>query len=282
MLGKMAQWTPSVLLVILVFCGSAGARADGEFSIIVNDDDGAPGYIQESGDWNHSAVSADCLGIPNDSSRYTVQAINLGARATFTPVISLEGFYMIEMALPATAAASHHALYEIHYHGGLACDSVWMNQNTDHACDWRELGVYQLSAGTDNSVSVINDGTGSGYVLRADLMRFTFINPVTVISSGNVFPLPQAHALSQNHPNPFNAATEIGYRLPAASRVTLRIFHTLGQEVRVLVDGHQGAGAHTVRWDGRDAGGHEVASGLYFCRMETGGFGKTMKMMLIR
>ena len=282
MLGKTARWARLVLIVFLAVGGSAGARADEEFSIVVNDDDGAPGYIEVSGNWTGSVVGADCPGIANDSSRYVVQPLNPGATATFTPAIATDGFYLIEMALPVTGSASHHALYEVHSLGGLACDSVWIDQRTELACDWRELGVYQLYAGTDNRVSVINDGTGSGYVLRADLMRFTDISPVPVNLSDDFSPLPQAYALFQNHPNPFNATTEIVYRLPTAGHITLKIFNNLGQEVRTLVDGEQPAGEHRVRWAGRDAHGREAASGLYFCRMEVGEFKKTVKMVLTR
>ncbi len=282
MLGKTARWARLVLIVFLAVGGSAGARADEAFSIVVNDDDGAPGYIEVSGAWTGSTIGADCPGIPNDSSRYVVQPGNLGATATFTPAISTDGSYLIEMALPVTASASHHALYEVHSLGGLACDSVWIDQRTESACDWRELGVYQLFAGTDNFVSVINDGTGLGYVLRADLMRFTYKSPLTVILSGDVSTLPQAYALFQNHPNPFNAATEIVYQLPAAGHVALKVYNTLGQEVHTLVDSKQQAGEYRLFWNGRDDDGREAASGLYFCRMEAGDFRRTIKMVLVR
>jgi subtilisin family serine protease len=94
--------------------------------------------------------------------------------------------------------------------------------------------------------------------------------------------LPNACALHQNYPNPFNAATEIGYQIPRAGRVTLKVFNALGQEVRTLLDGRQEAGEHKIRWDGQDANGQDVASGLYFCRMEVGKFRKTVKMVLVR
>jgi hypothetical protein len=93
---------------------------------------------------------------------------------------------------------------------------------------------------------------------------------------------PKEFVLHPNYPNPFNAATEIGYQIPRAGRVTLKVFNTLGQEVRTLLDGRQEAGEHKIRWDGQDANGQDVASGLYFCRMEVGKFRKTVKMVLVR
>lgn len=93
---------------------------------------------------------------------------------------------------------------------------------------------------------------------------------------------PGTYVLSQNYPNPFNATTKIHYQLPEAGLVTLKIINTLGQEVRRLVDGRQEAGEYRIMWDGRDAGGDEVSSGLYFCRMTAGEFEKMVKIVTIK
>jgi subtilisin family serine protease len=90
------------------------------------------------------------------------------------------------------------------------------------------------------------------------------------------------YALDQNRPNPFNAVTEISYRLPVVSAVTLKVYNTPGQEVRRLVDEIQPAGTYRVCWDGLDGTGRRVASGLYFCRLEAGTFTRTVKMVLVR
>ncbi|MFC1683786.1 lectin like domain-containing protein, partial [Candidatus Zixiibacteriota bacterium] len=94
--------------------------------------------------------------------------------------------------------------------------------------------------------------------------------------------LPTSYALTQNHPNPFNASTEIGYHIPVDGQVSLRIFNTLGQEVRALVDEHQPAGSYSVIWDGRATSGGDAASGLYFCRLLSGDFSETIKIVLTR
>ncbi len=86
----------------------------------------------------------------------------------------------------------------------------------------------------------------------------------------------------QNYPNPFNPETQIAFRLPHAGKVDLRIFNILGQEVRRLVSGEITAGEHTIRWDGRDAGGLLVASGIYFYRLETPDFKKTKRMLFLK
>ncbi|MBI4553395.1 MAG: fibronectin type III domain-containing protein [Candidatus Latescibacteria bacterium] len=94
---------------------------------------------------------------------------------------------------------------------------------------------------------------------------------------------PREFALHQNYPNPFNPETTIRFDLPALTAVTLRIYNLLGQEVATLLDGDpKPAGFYTIRWDGRDASGRPVASGLYVYRLEAGTFVKTRKMLLMR
>jgi hypothetical protein len=94
--------------------------------------------------------------------------------------------------------------------------------------------------------------------------------------------LPVDYALQQNYPNPFNPHTIIRYSLKEAGPVRLAIFNVVGQEVISLVDGYRVAGYHEAIWDGIDASGNPVASGLYFSRMQAGGIIYTRKMVLLR
>jgi hypothetical protein len=93
---------------------------------------------------------------------------------------------------------------------------------------------------------------------------------------------PVQFSLSQNHPNPFNPETEISYSLPQDCRVKLIIFNLMGQKVRDLVDEYQTAGHKTVHWDGKDHAGNEVASGIYFYRLQAGNHDKVRKMILTK
>ena len=92
----------------------------------------------------------------------------------------------------------------------------------------------------------------------------------------------KAYQLWQNSPNPFNSETSIRYYLPEAGKVTLEVWDVLGRRVRRLVDGHQRAGYHTVRWDGRDELGNEVSSGIYLYRIRCGDYTDLRKMLLVR
>ena len=79
-------------------------------------------------------------------------------------------------------------------------------------------------------------------------------------------------ALQQNYPNPFNPTTVISFTLPEQTRVTLTIYDMLGRPVRRLIPGRMyEAGRHRVRWDGTDARGRKVASGVYFYRLQVDG-----------
>lgn len=98
----------------------------------------------------------------------------------------------------------------------------------------------------------------------------------------DVFEAPEAFTLSQNYPNPFNPTTNISYTLNDEASVTLRIFNTLGQEVRTLVSTQQQAGAYTVTWDGTDNAGAAVASGVYLYRLDMGDASQTYRMTLIK
>ncbi|NIT59420.1 MAG: T9SS type A sorting domain-containing protein [Aliifodinibius sp.] len=88
--------------------------------------------------------------------------------------------------------------------------------------------------------------------------------------------------MHQNYPNPFNPETTIKYSLPAQSKVTLKIYNILGEEIRTLVDEVQTLGAKTVSWDGRDNHGKQVSSGIYIYSLKTSKTVLSKKMFLIR
>jgi hypothetical protein len=88
--------------------------------------------------------------------------------------------------------------------------------------------------------------------------------------------------LEAARPNPFTPSTEISYTLPEAGRVRLAAYDAAGRQVAVLTDGAQAAGRHTARWDGRDAGGSALPSGVYLVRLETGGWVMSRKLVIAR
>jgi sugar lactone lactonase YvrE len=95
-------------------------------------------------------------------------------------------------------------------------------------------------------------------------------------------PVPSEFALRQNHPNPFNPETQIGYQLPLAGEVSITVYNLLGQEVRQLVNDIKAAGFYRVSWNGQDALGRSVGSGIYFYRIKAGQFSQTKMMILLK
>ena len=93
---------------------------------------------------------------------------------------------------------------------------------------------------------------------------------------------PKEFELSQNIPNPFNPETQISYSLPEAAKVRLTVYNVLGRKVKKIVDEYQTAGSKTVHWDGKDESGSEVASGIYFYRLDAGRYIETKKMVLMK
>jgi choice-of-anchor B domain-containing protein len=115
----------------------------------------------------------------------------------------------------------------------------------------------------------------------AAIDEFEVLTSVTGVAewAGEV---PDSYSLEQNYPNPFNAGTTIRYSLPKRIRVRLKVYNVVGKEIRTLVDEVQQAGSHRIVWDGRDESGDLVPSGVYLYRLETSGFFRGYKMLLLR
>ena len=93
---------------------------------------------------------------------------------------------------------------------------------------------------------------------------------------------PQRLELLPNVPNPFNPTTQIRFATPSEGMVRVTIFDARGALVRVLVDKSFPAGHHSAVWDGRDANGSMVSSGVYMCRLEQRSESRTRKIVLIK
>lgn len=89
--------------------------------------------------------------------------------------------------------------------------------------------------------------------------------------------IPSKFSLSQNFPNPFNPITTIKYSLPKSSTVKLHVYNITGKLVSVLVNNKQPAGEYEINFSG-----NEIASGVYFYKIDTEGFSEIKKMMLVK
>jgi len=129
------------------------------------------------------------------------------------------------------------------------------------------------------ALSPASDGTGgmnlfagtSGGVWRRPLSEM--MTSVETLSTK----VPTNSGLDQNYPNPFNPTTTISFRLPSQSYVSLKVFNSLGREVSILLEKKLSAGTYVERWDAQG-----LPSGVYFCRLQTGSFTETKKILLQR
>ena len=121
--------------------------------------------------------------------------------------------------------------------------------------DWRRYGV------------ATTDGAGAFALSLEALEGFDQLSPRVG--------LPVGFVLGPNYPNPFNPSTVIPYELASGGYVRLEVFNLLGQRVAMLVDGAQGAGAHTAVWKA------SVSAGVYLYRLRVDGQQQTGRMVLV-
>jgi photosystem II stability/assembly factor-like uncharacterized protein len=154
-----------------------------------------------------------------------------------------------------------------------AQDSGSVFLSTDVGASWSEVNsgmpesaIQCLSARGGN----IFAGTWARGVWRRTLSEIT-----SVASTADR--LPVSFALRQNYPNPFNPSTTIRFALPHRSHVTLTVYNTLGQQVAQLVNSDIAAGYHEVQFNASN-----LASGVYFYRMQAGSYVETKSLCLIK
>jgi hypothetical protein len=126
-------------------------------------------------------------------------------------------------------------------------------------------GTYYYRIGSQNTTGVIEYSTPIKFV----------VGGVEEVKSTTT--LPRVFALSQNYPNPFNPTTTIAYQLPKESFVKVTLYDALGQQIRTLVNESEQAGFKSVSFDGSN-----LASGVYFYRINAGSFNDVKKMILLK
>lgn len=135
-------------------------------------------------------------------------------------------------------------------------------------------GSYTLNVQAPNYKPLT---TGGVAVDSAGLVLNVLLTSTTSSMSSNLTAGVESFNLESAYPNPFNPSTTIGYALPRRSHVTLAIFNALGQRVATLINADIDAGYHSMQFNASSLG-----SGVYFYRMQAGGFADTKKFLLIR
>ena len=84
------------------------------------------------------------------------------------------------------------------------------------------------------------------------------------------------------YPNPFNSGTTIRFTVEGSQHASLKIYNVLGQQVRTLLDEEIEGGVHSEIWNGRNARGEPVGTGVYFCRLSAGDMRATIRLLNLR
>ncbi len=117
---------------------------------------------------------------------------------------------------------------------------------------------------------------GSGETGPTNIVEVELAPPSKAIA-GNLIELGFSYQLLQNYPNPFNPSTIIYYSLGQDDYINLKVFNTLGEEIKTIVNGYRSAGSYSV-----DVNFSELPNGVYIYRMETSNFNATRKMVLLK
>lgn len=164
-----------------------------------------------------------------------------------------------------------------------ALGSTIQDGKTYYASDlYNDTTYAMIFAGGASSLQMTLKPYGSSILVLSDSVKRLTLPLLVSVQDEPKGTIASDYRLEQNYPNPFNPSTTIKYELPAESRVNIRVFNLLGEEVSTLVDGRQSAGTHEVRWNALRSGGSPCASGVYFVRIEAGSFMDVKRMILLK
>jgi hypothetical protein len=153
--------------------------------------------------------------------------------------------------------------------------NMWVLKGVDVLALYGEdLGQVQLK--------FVASDAGSGSLVEALVDDLELLVQQGSSSAPERIAGPPRFALHGSRVNPSAGGAEIVFQVPAAAAVRLTVFDVTGRTVRTLAEQPFGPGVHHVAWDGKDAGGAPVASGVYYCRMQSGGFNAVRPLVLSR
>ena len=144
---------------------------------------------------------------------------------------------------------------------------------------------------TDTSYKLTELSYNTNYYWRVRSYNATGSSEWTILSNFVTMKLPTdvnsefqnlTFKIDQNYPNPFNPATVINYSIPKEVAVSIKVYNSLGKEIKTLENGYKSAGLYSIIWNGDDNSGNKVSSGTYFYRITAGEFTQIKKMILLK
>ncbi len=198
--------------------------------------------------------------------------------SSFSAVVTADYFVMLHWTTQSETNVQGYYIYKSTANslaGALQIPSLITATNTSQEASYSFL---------DQDVS---NGTYYYWLQNLDLDgNFDFHGPVSVVVNNeeqDTPPLiPTVTQLLDAYPNPFTPQTRIGYTMKAAGQARIDIYNNKGQLIRSFDQNHGKAGYFNVIWDGRDANGKPVSSGIYCYRMTSGKYTSSKKVVLMK
>ncbi len=206
------------------------------------------------------------LHSPGDGSAYYKFNLNLPANANY----NVYGWWV------ASSNRCTDTPFIITHNGKI--DTLKVDQ-TSNGSTWKLIGSYEFGKDSTNTV-IISDAAQNGSYVVADAIKINSFDPA-VLTSVEDPQVKSAHIKSfklfQNYPNPFNPSTNISYEVNHQSRVSLKIFDTLGREIKELINEVKPAGRYNISFN---ASG--LASGVYIYQLKSDGKIDSKSMILLK
>lgn len=268
--------------------GSGGDTATSGQWIWADPVGSASGTVQPEDD--HSVPGDLCWvtgNAPSATSGVGTADVDDGWTTLLTPLFDLSGLTNPAVSYwrwfsndAGTPAAPDTLRVDITNNAGL--DWVPVERLTTSVAAWTEVVVRVSDYVTPTSlmrVRFVAEDVGVGSIVECaidDFMAYEDLN-VTDAPRGALLT-----RLQPSFPNPFNPSTQLRFELAQAAHVELAIYDVRGRLVRSLANGRLPGGAHSRRWDGQDASGRPVASGVYLARLVTADYRGAERLVLVR
>jgi len=248
-------------------------------AVIVHETDSA---VSRSDNWiSYSAYpgfegNGSCLVANGTSGEWIEYGVN----------IPETGWYELYVFIPTQAGANNthwnsHPAAEYQIFSSTGMDTVYAAQNLNGHGRWFKLGGYYFEAGSDQMILKLTDTNLGSRLLFADAVMLVPVNrqipQVTHVKKNSKIKIPNDFKLLPAYPNPFNAQTNIRFKLPHTSRVTIDIYNVLGQRIAKILNSRLQPGSYSIPWNAE-----EYSSGLYFYSIRTNSQQAAGRVLLIK
>lgn len=207
----------------------------------------------------------------NDDGLIDIHTQSIGNSVELANLINyLENHYQIGLSPviynPGTSSSDHSSFWNYGY-GAIVFSEAFFGGDMNPYYHTANDRISQFNLGYFFALSRLAVATIGQLAFHSTILK--------IEESPNL--LADDFILEQNYPNPFNPVTTIEFVLPQENYVDLKIYNALGKEITTLVSENLTAGRYQHRWEAGD-----MAGGVYFYRLTTGGFTETRKMLLVR